>query len=271
MNDNETPFRPDVLERLSECESRLDYEFVDKKLLYSALTHASGADYRLLSNERLEFLGDAILGSIICEELFRSHPTALEGDLTRIKSVVVSRQTCAKVSVQLDLAHLLILGKGMASSPGIPASVLSDVFEALVAAIYLDGGIEPTRTFVLRYMTPEIEATTDAGHGENYKSQLQQVAQRNFGSTPVYRLVDEKGPDHNKTFQVSAKIGDRIFEPAWGHNKKEAEQKAANHALAALDGKAPKSSSTLEDDEYDDSAEKTTAEKTTADHKDESR
>ena len=84
MNANEIPFRPEVLQRLAECESRLNYEFVDKSFLFSALTHASGADHRLLSNERLEFLGDAILGSIICEELFRSHPTALEGELTRI-------------------------------------------------------------------------------------------------------------------------------------------------------------------------------------------
>lgn len=236
MSDNDLSLSSEVLDQLRECESRLDYEFQDKNLLYSALTHASGADHRLLSNERLEFLGDSILGAVICEELFRTQPTALEGELTRIKSIVVSRQTCARVSKRIDLEHLLFLGKGMASSPTIPTSVLSDVFEALVAAIYLDGGIEPARRFVLENMRHDIEVASKSGHGENYKSQLQQLAQRQFGSTPVYRVVDEKGPDHSKSFHVVAKVGDRIFDAAWGRNKKEAEQRAACNALESIDG-----------------------------------
>jgi ribonuclease-3 len=235
MTTEDSTLPHEMLERLRECESRLNYKFVDKNFLVSALTHASGASHRLNSNERLEFLGDSILGTVICEQLFRCLPSALEGELTRIKSVVVSRQTCAKVSAQLDLAPLLLLGKGMATGPAIPPSVLSDVFEALVAAIYLDGGFEPAKRFVLDHMQPEIDATTSAGHGDNYKSQLQQVAQRRFGNTPVYKVLDEKGPDHNKTFNVAARIGDRVFEAAWGRNKKEAEQRAASHALTKID------------------------------------
>src|SRR5512147_1220245 len=123
---------------LERCERRIDYTFQNKSLLRAALTHASGAEHRLLSNERLEFLGDAILGAVVCELLFRQYPEYLEGDLTRIKSLVVSRQTCAKVSEALGLEEFLLLGKGMASSPSVPPSLLSDVFESLIAAIYLD-------------------------------------------------------------------------------------------------------------------------------------
>jgi ribonuclease-3 len=235
MTEKELSLGPEILARLTECEAVLGYQFNDRPLLYTALTHASGANHRLDSNERLEFLGDAILGSVICEELYRRFPTALEGELTRIKSVVVSRLTCAKISRRLDLAPLLVLGKGLAVGPELPTSVLSDVFEAIVAAIYLDGGLEPARDFVLEQMETEIEAATDAGHGENYKSQLQQVVQRQFGSTPVYKLIDEKGPDHNKNFMVAARVGDRLFDGAWGRSKKEAEQRAACNALEEME------------------------------------
>ncbi len=221
---------------LVECEERIGYVFSDKMLLHGALTHASGADHRLKSNERLEFLGDAILGFVVCEMLFERYPEFLEGDLTKIKSVVVSRKTCAKISKTLELQDFLIVGKGMASHPSVPVSLLADVFESLVAAMYLDGGMDVTRSFVLRCAEPHIELAVSGGAGGNYKSQLQQYSQRERGETPVYSLLDEKGPDHSKCFKVAAQIGETCFLPAWGRNKKEAEQRAARNALCEIRG-----------------------------------
>lgn len=221
---------------LERCERRLDYTFQDKSLLVAALTHASGAQHRLASNERLEFLGDAILGAVVCEILYRQYPDYLEGDLTKIKSVVVSRQTCAKISEALGLQEFLVVGKGMTTSPTVPPSLLADVFESLVAAIYLDGSDAAARNFISRYLGPEIELAATGELGGNYKSLLQQLAQREVGSTPTYQLLDEKGPDHSKCFKVSAQIARQRFQPAWGRNKKEAEQRAARNALAELNG-----------------------------------
>ncbi|MCS6975542.1 MAG: ribonuclease III [Gemmatales bacterium] len=221
---------------LEDCQERLEYRFRDADLLRAALTHASGADSRLTSNERLEFLGDAVLGLIVCERLYEKFPEFLEGDLTKIKSEVVSRRTCAQVSRRLGLDDFLVLGKGLSQGPVVPASVLADVFESLVAAIYLDGGLDAARQFVLRYMGPEIERVVEGAHGGNYKSLLQQVAQREFGTTPTYQLLDEKGPDHSKCFKVAAVIGRNSYAPAWGRNKKEAEQKAALNALCQING-----------------------------------
>ncbi len=218
------------------CEERIGYTFKDKALLRSALTHASGAHHRLASNERLEFLGDAILGAVICEVLFQQYPELLEGDLTNIKSVVVSRQTCAKVSDRLGLEEFLILGKGMTTHPTIPPSLLADVFESLLAAIYLDGGDAPSREFITNNMQPEIELAAGGDYVGNFKSMLQQLAQRDHGTTPTYPLLDEKGPDHSKCFKISAQIGRNRYHPAWGRNKKEAEQRAARNALSELDG-----------------------------------
>ncbi len=224
----------DVEARLSLCEERIGYRFRDRALLRCALTHASGAEHRLASNERLEFLGDAILGAIVCKELYLQFPRYLEGDLTKIKSVVVSRQTCAKISDAMGLQDILILGKGMASSATLPASLLADVFESLVAAIYLDSGDEAVTTFVIRHVRPEIELAAKGETGGNYKSLLQQLVQREMGTTPTYPLLDEKGPDHSKCFQVAALVGKTRYTPAWGRNKKEAEQRAARNALSEL-------------------------------------
>lgn len=237
MSESAQPETPDVLESLlARCEERLEYAFQNKDLLRSALTHASGAQHRLASNERLEFLGDAILGLVVCEILFRQYPEYLEGDLTKIKSVVVSRQTCAKISRALGLEEFLILGKGMSTHPHIPRSLMSDVFESLVAAIYLDGGDPAARQFIHRHLEPEIELVAGGEHGGNYKSLLQQLAQREYGTTPTYQLLDEKGPDHSKCFKISAQIGANRYPPAWGRNKKEAEQRAARNALSDLSG-----------------------------------
>ena len=218
------------------CEQRIGYKFRDRQILESAMTHASGADHRLSSNERLEFLGDAILGAVICEQLYHQFPELLEGDLTKLKSIVVSRQTCTKVSQALGLREFLILGKGMTTHPAVPPSVLSDVLESLIAAIFLDGGIEPAREFIMAYIGPEIESAASGDLGANYKSLLQQFAQREHSVTPNYHLLDEKGPDHSKCFKIAAQIGRQRFAPAWGSSKKESEQRAAHNAICQLRG-----------------------------------
>jgi len=237
--DLDVPFSEDELIRLRDCEEKIGYSFRDRQLLFSALTHASGAQHRLASNERLEFLGDAILGAIVCELLFRQFPDMLEGQLTKIKSVVVSRITCAKISKSLGLASVLIVGKGMSAARSVPRSLLADVFESLVAAVYLDGGTEAARDLVGRLLQPEIDLAASGASDDNYKSLLQQIVQRDFGATPSYQLLEEQGPDHQKYFRVSAQFDQREFPPAWGSNKKEAEQRAACNALARLNGEPP--------------------------------
>jgi len=238
-----TDHESDIAAVVAACEARIGYGFSDKSLLRAALTHASGALHRLASNERLEFLGDAILGAVVCELLYHRYPESLEGDLTRLKSIVVSRQTCAKISESLGMREFLILGKGMSVHPTVPSSLLADVFESLIAAIYLDGGVQFVRRFIETHLTPEIEAAAEGEAGENYKSLLQQVAQREHGITPTYQLLDEKGPDHSKCFKISAQIGSHRYQPAWGRNKKEAEQRAARNALYELAGDPPPFSS----------------------------
>lgn len=224
------------LMQFEHCQQVLGYEFRDPTYLREALTHASSANHRLASNERLEFLGDAILGAIVCELLFRKFPEYQEGELTRIKSAVVSRRTCAKISETMGFDDFLIVGKGMGNHEGPPSSVLADVFESLIGAIYLDGGMEAAKRFIVRHIEAEIDAAVDGQLGGNYKSNLQQVAQRQFGETPTYVLLDEKGPDHSKCFKISALIGRNTYAPAWGRNKKEAEQRAAMNALSQLSG-----------------------------------
>jgi ribonuclease III len=223
-------------EILEECQKAIGYQFRQPELLRAALTHASGADTRLASNERLEFLGDSVLGLVTCEQLFLRFPEYQEGDLTKIKSVVVSRRTCAQISKLLNLGDFLFLGKGMNVHAAVPASLLADVYESLVAAIYLDGGLEAARQFIIQHLGPEIDHVVEESHGGNFKSLLQQVSQREFSATPQYQLLDEKGPDHSKCFKIAAVIGRQHYAAAWGRNKKEAEQKAAMNALAQING-----------------------------------
>ena len=222
---------PDTLDAI---QNLLDYRFKDLDLLKSALTHASVADNRLASNERLEFLGDAVLGLVICEELFHRFPDFLEGELTRVKSVVVSRETCASVADRLDLVEYLNLGKGIIESPHMPSSLTSCAYEAVVGAIYQDGGLEPARRFILKHMVEEIDRVMAGEHRLNYKSLLQQHAQHDLGATPTYELLDEKGPDHAKAFEVAVVIRGRRYPSAWGPSKKTAEQLAAMEALRVL-------------------------------------
>jgi ribonuclease-3 len=221
-------------ELLQRCQEALGHAFTKPELLKSALTHSSVATHRLASNERLEFLGDSVLGLVVCEEIYTRFPHLDEGDLTKIKSIVVSRKTCAAMSRGLGLDQFIFLGKGMGTRRDLPTSLAAAVFEAVVAAYYLDAGFEKTRRWVLEQVRPQIDAVVADTHAKNFKSILQQFAQRELGGTPHYELLDEKGPDHSKCFEIGVVIGDRRFPSAWGTSKKEAEQKAALAALAEL-------------------------------------
>lgn len=221
---------------LDKCQSALSYRFHDIELLAMCLTHASSARTRLHSNERLEFLGDAILGLVVCEALYHRFPEAAEGELTRIKSIVVSRVTCATMASRVRLEEFVLVGKGLDHGGHIPPSILAGTFEGLIAGIYLDGGLEAARTFLMPLVNPEIESSAATLHMQNFKSLLQHIAQKKLGVTPMYRVIDERGPDHSKVFHISAVIAGRVFPAAWGANKKEAEQTAAQHALEELLG-----------------------------------
>ena len=221
-------------QEIAAAEEILGYSFRDQDLLQQALTHASIAPSRLESNERLEFLGDMVLGLVVCEYLFNRFEDLLEGDLTKIKSSVVSRRTCAIVALELKLEDLLLLGKGMDAQRALPKSIVAAVYEALIGAIYLDGGFDAARTFVLAGMKKHIEDAAESGHQFNFKSVLQQTVQQQFASTPQYVVLDEQGPDHSKCFEVCVEIGARRFPSTWGASKKQAEQQAALEALIEL-------------------------------------
>ncbi len=221
---------------LAECQEAIAYRFRRPELLRAALTHTSGANTRAASNERLEFLGDSVLGLVTCEELYKRFPDYQEGDLTKVKSVVVSRKTCAQFSRELGLGGFLFLGKGVNTYGEIPPNMLADVFESLVASIFVDGGWDVAKAFVLRFIQPEVERVASDAIGSNSKSLLQHICQREFGGTPRYYLLDEQGPDHDKCFKVAAQVTDHRFPAAWGRTKKEAEIKAALNALAEIEG-----------------------------------
>ena len=219
---------------LEQIEQIIEYKFSDRNLLVKAFSHSSAVDSRFLSNERLEFLGDSILAIVICQTLFEQFPDYLEGNLTKIKSMLVSRRTCARIAKQMNLQKFLQVGKGMGESRALSGSLAAGVLEALIAAIYIDGGFEPARGFILKSFGTLI-AQANAEHSQgNFKSVLQQYAQQEFELVPTYSLLDEKGPDHDKCFESAVIIGERNFPSAWGTTKKEAEQKAAFNALIEL-------------------------------------
>lgn len=219
---------------IDRCQQAIGYQFKNPALISAALTHASIASSRLASNERMEFLGDAILGMVVCKYLYDNYPEYLEGALTKIKSSVVSRKTCAEIAEKLDLPSFLFLGNGITARAKLPTSLAAAVFESLIAAMALDAGVDRTSEFILQQMVPHIEAAVASEHQHNYKSQLQQYAQKTKGLTPIYEMLDEKGPDHSKCFEVAVRINGRRFPSAWGPSKKEAEQKAALNALLDL-------------------------------------
>jgi ribonuclease-3 len=213
--------------KLSECQRRLEYTFQSIGWLEKALTHPSNKFDDGRSNERLEFLGDAILGMVISEHLFETFDERPEGHLTFIKSIVVSKPALARRSKSLGLDQFVSVGKGMIESGVLPESVLANVLEAIIAAIYIDGGLPEARRFVLQNLAEEIARVEAEEHERNYKSILQQYAQRELNSTPTYRVIGHSGPDHQRSFQVVTVINGKTYESAWGQSKKEAEQRSA--------------------------------------------
>lgn len=213
--------------KLSECQRRIQYTFRNPAWLVKGLTHPSNKFEDGRSNERLEFLGDAILGMVISEHLFETFNDRQEGHLTYIKSVVVSRSTLARRSHALGLDRFVSVGKGMLDGSPLPDSVLANVFEAIIAAVYIDGGLPEARRFVLDNLGEEIARVEAEEHDRNYKSILQQYAQRELNCTPTYRVIGHSGPDHQRSFQVVTVIDGATYESAWGRSKKEAEQRSA--------------------------------------------
>lgn len=221
---------------IDAAQAAIGHTFSRPELLKLALTHASVSEDRLQSNERMEFLGDAVLGLVVCEMLYERFPDLLEGEMTKIKSTIVSRRTCAQIASQIGLASLLILGKGMQSgSPdSMPQSLAAAVFESVIAAVYLDAGYDAAREIIRPFLLTLVDRAAESGHQHNYKSVLQQHAQQAYNETPIYRVLDEKGPDHAKCFKVCVEVGGVRYEPCWGQSKKQAEQEAALIALHEL-------------------------------------
>jgi len=222
------------LVRIRSCEAEIGYSFRDPTLLLQALTHSSIKTADNPSNERLEFLGDSVLGLVMTEFLYNFFKKSSEGDLTQIKSVVVSTPVLARESERLSLDRHYNVGKGVTRKRKLPISLLANVFEAVVAAIYKDAGLELARRFVLRNLYHQVLAVAENRHKRNYKSILQQWAQKELNLTPTYRVVAEKGPDHLKSFEVVAVVGKRKFRSGTGRSKKEAEQIAARETLKVL-------------------------------------
>ena len=221
-------------DEIRTAEAQLGYEFTDKDLLVQCLTHASVVDSRLDSNERMEFLGDAVLGSVVCEYLFATYDDFLEGEMTKIKSSVVSRRVCAEVADELALEDLIKLGKGMSNRMALPRSVLAAAYEAIIGAVFLDGGYEAAKQFILQHIAHRIKRAASSGHQYNFKSVLQQAAQEDFSAPPHYVLLDEQGPDHAKCFEVCVELGAHRYPSCWGPSKKQAEQLAALAALLEI-------------------------------------
>lgn len=234
-SDNQEP----QFDLVETCEEMLNYHFQNKDLLREAVTHASFTDQRVNSYERLEFLGDSILGFAVCDYLFHRFPTWLEGELTKVKSNVVSRQTCAKIGLEMGIDQILVVGKGVGSLGKVPSSLVANAFESIVGAIYLDGGTEAVREFLLPLIEHHVTQAVAGNLDTNYKSELQQYSQKRFNIPPNYRVVDSRGPDHEKEFLIEAVVFKQTFAPAWGSNKKEAEQRAAANALAELEDRSP--------------------------------
>lgn len=220
---------------MTEFEKKIGYEFKDKNLITRALTHSSYANERRLgNNERLEFLGDSVLGLITAEYLFTSFKDRHEGSLTKLRASLVCEQSLFDISKKIELSKHILLGHGEEMSGGRERpSVVSDAFEAVLAAIYLDGGFESAKEHVLRFILPELEHTDDDVF-KDYKTCLQEVVQRNPEERLSYILIGESGPDHNKTFTVEVHLNSNVIGTGEGSSKKQAEQKAAKQALSLM-------------------------------------
>ena len=222
----------------SELEQGLGYTFRNKSLLENALTHSSCANEsrgKLQSNERLEFLGDSILGMVVADHLYRNHPDLPEGELTRTRAALVCEESLVEVAAELNLGEYLRLGKGEESGGGRKRpSIQADAVEAVLAAVYLDGGIGSARKIIQRYiLCREIEGLNSS---RDYKTALQELVQRESGQVLKYRLTGEEGPDHDKRFFVEVDLNGTPVGSGKGHSKKDAEQMAAKAAIAKLGG-----------------------------------
>ena len=220
-------------------EDELIYQFTDASLMTTAMTHSSYAnehrDLHMQNNERLEFLGDSILGLVSADYVFHRYPNVPEGQLTKVRAAVVCEKTLYEVAKELGLDHHLLLGHGEEMGGGRQRpSILADSVEALIGAIYLDGGLEAARSFIKTFL-PAKEDLAEAGHAfRDYKTALQEIVQKNRQETLQYRLSGESGPDHDKRFTVQVLLNSNIFAEGIGRSKKEAEQMAARSALELM-------------------------------------
>ena len=218
---------------METLEKKLGYSFSNRELLSEALNHSSYANEHrgagISSNERLEFLGDSVLGFVTAEFLFKNYPRLLEGDLTRMRAALVCEQSLYEVAKMLELGQYLKLGKGEEAGGGRERqSILADAVEAVFAAVYLDGGMEQIRGLIHRVLLSRAPAAEER---KDYKTTLQEIVQRKIGQQLTYHMVEERGPDHNKTFVFEVRLNGEPIGRGDGHSKKEAEQAAARDAL----------------------------------------
>ena len=228
---SEKKFNPKV----GKIQKRINYRFHNIELLYAALTHTSynGSGKTVSPFERMEFLGDSILGLIVAEELFSKFPNFREGDLSKLKSKVVSRKFLKIKAQELHLGDYILLSKE-AESDKSSTSILGDAMESLICAIYLDGGYEKAKKFVFRYVMENYEDEIQNNSLINYKSKLQEFVQSKYRIIPDYRITDEKGPEHHKIFYIDVFVKNERLGSGKGSNKKEAEQNAAREACRKL-------------------------------------
>ncbi|MBN1519101.1 MAG: ribonuclease III [Spirochaetales bacterium] len=227
--------RKDVL---AAFQKRLGFRFRDPSLLNQALTHRSFINESASArgnNERLEFLGDAVLGMVTAARLFTTLGDRAEGDLARIKSFVVSEDTLSRRALDLGMDTLILIGKGEERSGGrSKKAILADALEAVIGAAYVDGGFDKARDLVLKLVIPEITSVLEDRHRKDYKTLLQEYAQKWLRTYPVYSLAGKTGPDHDRTYLMTCALKDTVWGPASGKTKKEAEQAAAALAYDAI-------------------------------------
>jgi ribonuclease III len=221
---------------LDILQKALHYRFCDSALLTQALTHKSGVGHEdrmgLHSNERMEFLGDAVLNCLVTEHLYRLYPEKPEGQLSKIKSLVVSRKILGNLALSIDLGTYLIFGNSEIKSGGVQRhSIVSNAFEAVIGAVYLDGGLDAARKFLQRFLFCRIDAFVSDSDNVNYKSKILELSQRDGFGFPKYTVVSASGPDHAKQFVVQIEIGGVVLGEGCGTNKKIAQQNAARAAM----------------------------------------
>lgn len=231
---------PDVI--LRELEEKLGYHFKNTALIEEALRHSSYANEHrgaaIFSNERLEFLGDSVLGFVTAEFLFRGHPGLPEGDLTRIRAALVCEESLHEVAQSIGLGKYLKFGNGEEACGGrTRPSILADATEAVFAAVYLDGGITAARELIHRVLLDKEREEIVEERRRDYKTALQELVQRKADQVLTYRMVGEQGPDHDKTFEAEVQLNGAAIGRGCGHSKKEAEQMAAKTALKGLEKK----------------------------------